>query len=68
PIVPNHQVFVVVENFFELNEVPFVLDPDDIDNNDGSSLENNMNDEVGESNEDCTNDYDLDDVVQNYVD
>ena len=68
PIVPNHQVFVVIENFFELNEVPFVLDPDDIDDNDGSSLENNMNDEVGESNEDCTNDYDLDDVVQNYVD
>ncbi|CAH1770325.1 4314_t:CDS:2, partial [Entrophospora sp. SA101] len=60
--VPNHQVFVVIENFFELNEVPFVLDPDDIDDNDGSSLENNMNDEVGESNEDCTNDYDLDDV------
>ncbi|CAJ0754328.1 5523_t:CDS:2 [Entrophospora sp. SA101] len=68
PIVPNHQVFVVIENFFELNEVPFVLDPDDIDDNDGSSLENNMNNEVGKSNEDCTNDYDLDDVVQNYVD
>ncbi|CAJ0769509.1 17356_t:CDS:2 [Entrophospora sp. SA101] len=66
--VPNHQVFVVIENFFELNEVPFVLDPDDIDDNDGSSLENNMNNEVGKSNEDCTNDYDLDDVVQNYVD
>jgi hypothetical protein len=72
PIVPNHQVFVVIENFFDLNEVPFVLDPDDVDDGDGSSSDNNTNDEVDESifneDEDDSNDYNLDDIVQNYTD
>ena len=68
--VPNHQVFVVIENFFELNEVPFVLDSDDMDDGDDSSSDNNLNDEANESNfnEDSTNDYNLDDIVQNYTD
>ncbi|PKB99879.1 hypothetical protein RhiirA5_382851 [Rhizophagus irregularis] len=36
-IVPNNEVYVLIENFINLEEVPFKLHPDDIDESDESS-------------------------------
>ena len=35
--IPDHGVFVVIENIFDLEKVPYILDSNDIDNESSSS-------------------------------
>ncbi|CAB4494029.1 unnamed protein product [Rhizophagus irregularis] len=67
-IVPNNEVYVLIENFINLEEVPFKLHPDDIDESDESS-ENEIEErpeEVSGKNE-INNDYDIESIAEKYV-
>lgn len=40
--IPNHDVFVVVENIFDLERIPYILDSNDIEDDESSSSDNDL--------------------------
>lgn len=71
-IIPDHEVIVMIENVFNLEEVPYILDPYDLDENESIISSNNGSDSDNENeiarNENMQeiNDYDIDNIALRY--
>ena len=73
--IPDHEVFVRIENVFDLEKVPHVLDPYDPDDNESinsdssSGNDSNNDDEIRDNeNEEEITDYNIDEIASRYVD
>jgi hypothetical protein len=73
-VIPGHEVIVTIENVFNLEEVPYILDPHDLDD-DGNITSDSSGSDSGDENEITDNegeqeteDYDIDDIALRYSD
>lgn len=69
--IPNHDVFVIIENIFNLEEIPFILDSNDINDDmesigEESNYEDNENNNNNESNQ--IFDYNIENIATKYID
>jgi hypothetical protein len=71
-VIPDHEVIVTIKNIFNLEEVPYILDPHDLDddrNITSDSSDSNSGDEnkiTNNEDEQEIHDYDIDDIAFRY--
>ena len=67
--IPNHEVSVLIlENIFDINNIPFIKDPDE-EESDDEEFDDEFNDDVHDKNIKNNNyEYDVDQLTTKYLD
>ena len=67
--IPNQDVFVLIENVFDLNSVPFINNNENIElNTDSETEEEEENNNISEESSKELYDYDVQSLIANYED